>query len=170
MRMSRAVFLVAFVGLAACSSDRRLHDLRSFSGGPDEFLVLPGKQLEAPKDYTSLPTPTPGGANLTDQNPRGDAVAALGGKPSKMTPSGVPSTETALVTYVSRNGVSPAIREELSVEDAEFRKKQARFTNFRLVRVDRYAQAYRKQTLNAEYEAQRWRAAGVATPTSPPSN
>ncbi|WP_319825533.1 DUF3035 domain-containing protein [Thalassovita sp.] len=167
MRISRAVFLVAFVGLAACSGDNRLRDLRSFTGGPDEFLILPGKELEAPKDYTSLPTPTPGGANRTDQNPRGDAVAALGGKPSQLTPAGVPASEAGLVTYASRNGVQPAIRDELSEEDADFRKKQARFTRIRLVRVDRYNQAYRKEALNPYQELDRWRAAGVATPTAP---
>ncbi len=167
MRISRAVFFLAFVGLAACSGESRLRDLRSFTDGPDEFLILPGKQLEAPKDYSSLPTPTVGGTNRTDQNPRGDAVAALGGKPSQLTPSGVPSSESGLVTYASRNGITPAIREELAEEDADFRKSQARFTKIRIVRVDRYNQAYRKQALDPYQELDRWRAAGVATPTAP---
>lgn len=167
MRLSRAVFLVAILGLSACG-DGRLRDLRSFTGGPDEFSVIPSKELQQPKDYNSLPTPTPGGANITDQNPKGDAVAALGGRASALVPTGVPATEGALVTYVSRNGVNPAIREELATEDARFRKNQSRFTKIRIIRVDRYNQAYRKQRLDAYKEAARWRAAGANVPSAPP--
>lgn len=169
MRMSRAVFLVAFVGLAACGGDNRLRDLRSFTGGPDEFSVIPGKELQSPKDYSALPAPTPGGANLTDQNPRGDAVAALGGRASALVPNGVPAAESQLVSYASRNGVSPAIRSELASEDEAFRKRQSRFTKIRITRIDRYNQAYKKQRLNAYAEADRWRAAGANVPSAPPT-
>ena len=168
MRISRAVFLLAFVGLAACGGDTRLRDLRSFTGGPDEFSVLPSKELQSPKDYSSLPTPTPGGANLTDPNPRADGIKALGGKPGALVASGVPASEAGLVNYVSRNGVTPEIRQELSAEDAQFRKRQARFTKIRITRVDRYNQAYRKYRLNAYKEAARWRAAGANVPSAPP--
>ena len=140
MRLSRAVVLMAILGLSACSGDGRLRDLQSFTGGPDEFSVLPGKELQKPADYTALPAPTPGGGNVTDQNPRGDAVAALGGRASALVPTGVPATEGALVTYVSRNGVSPSIRQDLAAEDAKFRKGQARFTKIRITKVDRYNQ------------------------------
>ncbi|WP_211089788.1 DUF3035 domain-containing protein [Thalassobius vesicularis] len=170
MRISRALIIVACFGLAACSGDTRLRDLRSFTGGPDEFGILPGKELQQPKDYTSLPAPTPGGANLTDQYPLQDAVAALGGKPSRLVPSGVPSTEVALVNHVSRNGVTPSIRADLAAEDEKFRKSQSRFTKIRLIRIDRYEQAYRKQRLDAYAEADRWRAAGANVPSAPPSN
>lgn len=169
MRMSRAVFLVAILGLSACG-DGRLRDLRSFTGGPDEFSVLPGKELQQPKDYRTLPAPTPGGSNITDQNPRGDAVAALGGRASSLVPSGVPASEGALVSYVSRNGVAPAIRSELATEDEKFRKHQSRFTKIRLTKIDRYNQAYRKQRLDAYKEAARWRAAGANVPSAPPSD
>ncbi|SMO57811.1 Beta-barrel assembly machine subunit BamF [Thalassovita litoralis] len=170
MRMSRAVFLLAFVGLAACGGDARLRDLRSFTGGPDEFSVIPGKELQSPKDYASLPTPTPGGSNLTDPNPRADAVKALGGKPGALVPGGVPTSEVGLVNYVSRNGVAPAIRQELATEDEQFRKRQSRFTKIRITRIDRYNQAYRKQRLNAYKEAARWRAAGANVPSAPPED
>mgnify|MGYP001037014169 CR=1 FL=1 len=169
MRLSRAVFLMAFVGLAACSGDNRLRDLRSFTGGPDEFVVLPGEELQSPTNYATLPAPTPGGANLTDPNPRGDAVAALGGRASALVPSGIPTSESQMVSYVSRNGVAPAIRSELATQDAAFRKRQARFTHIRVIRVDRYAQAYRKQRLDAYAEAARWRAAGANVPSAPPA-
>lgn len=168
MRMSRAVVLVAILGLSACSGDGRLRDLQSFTGGPDEFSVLPSKELQQPANYASLPTPTPGGSNITDPNPKGDAVAALGGRSAALVPTGVPATEGALVSYVSRNGVNPAIRQELAAEDAKFRKGQARFTKIRITKVDRYNQAYRRQRLDAYKEAARWRAAGANVPTAPP--
>jgi hypothetical protein len=167
MRLSRAVILVAILGLAGCSGDNKLRDLRSFTGGPDEFGVIPGKELTQPKNYAELPTPTPGGANRTDQNPKADAVAVLGGRRSALVASGVPAADGALVNHVSRNGVSTTIRTDLADEDAAFRKRQGRFTNIRLVRVDRYNQAYRRHRLDARKEAARWRAAGVPTPTAP---
>jgi hypothetical protein len=43
MRLSRAVILVAIVALAGCSNSGKLRDLRSFTGGPDEFSVVPSK-------------------------------------------------------------------------------------------------------------------------------
>ncbi|MGH1353777.1 MAG: DUF3035 domain-containing protein [Thalassovita sp.] len=167
MRLSRAVILVAIVGLAGCSNDGKLRDLRSFTGGPDEFGVVPGKELVIPGSYSDLPQPTPGGANLTDQNPKADAVAALGGKRSALMATGVPAADGALLNHVSRNGVTPSIRADLAEEDAAFRKRQARFTNIRIVRVDRYNQAYRRLRLDAHKEAARWRAVGVPTPTAP---
>jgi hypothetical protein len=170
MRLSRAVILVAILGLAGCSNDGKLRDLRSFTGGPDEFSVVPGKELTQPKSYTDLPAPTPGGSNLTDQKPQADAVAALGGKRSALNASGVPAADGALVNHVSRNGVSATIRTDLAEEDAAFRKRQARFTNIRLVRVDRYNQAYRRHRLDAQKEAARWRAVGVPTPSAPYSS
>ena len=64
--------------------------------------------------------------------------------------------------------MNPAIREELATEDARFRKNQSRFTKIRIIRVDRYNQAYRKQRLDAYKEAARWRAAGANVPSAPP--
>ena len=170
MRLSRAVFLLAILGLSACGADGRLRDLRSNTGGPDEFSVLPSKELQQPSTYAALPVPTPGGSNITDQNPRGDAVAALGGRASALVPTGIPASEGNLVSYASRNGVDPQIRGELAEEDAQFRKRQARFTRIRITKVDRYKQAYRRQLLKSHDEAARWRAAGVRVPTAPPED
>jgi hypothetical protein len=94
-------------------------------------------------------------------------VAALGGKRSALQASGVPASDGALVNHVARNGVSPTIRADLAEEDAAFRKRQARFTNIRIVRVDRYNQAYRRLRLDPDKEAARWRAVGVSTPSAP---
>lgn len=154
--------------LAACGNDRGLRDLRSSAGGPDEFSVLPVAPLILPSDLNNLPTPTPGGSNITDPSPNADAVAVLGGNPSALTAAGIPASDTALITATSRNGVDPAIRETLAAEDEAFRNRQSRFGFFR--GRDRYFGAYSRQALDAYSELQRFRDAGVATPTAPPLN
>lgn len=172
--MPRALVLIfAVLAVSACSGNDRdigLRDLRSFTGGPDEFMVLPGKELQQPADYASLPTPTPGGSNLTDQNPLGDGVEALGGRATALVlTDGIPTADSALVSHVSRNGVTSDIRETLAAEDEEFRRFNSRFTKLKLVKVDRYNRAYRRQALDPKVEALKWRGFGVLTPTSPPS-
>ena len=81
----------------------------------------------------------------------------------------VRASDGALVRHASRNGVDPNIRADLAERDAKFRKRKARLTQFRIVPVDRYDQAYKRQALNAEAEAARWRRAGARTPSSPPA-
>lgn len=153
--------------LTACASgDRGLRDLRSNGGGPDEFQVLPVNPLILPNDVTNLPTPTPGGTNRTDPAPNADAVAALGGNPNALIPNGIPARDGALIAAASRNGVDPAIRQTLAAEDEAFRTRQSRFGFFR--GRDRYFQAYARQALDAYAELQRFRNAGVATPSAPP--
>jgi hypothetical protein len=44
---------------------------------------------------------------------------------------------------------------------------QGRFSQIKLFRVDRYNQIYRRQTLDAKKEVQRWRELGVGTPSMP---
>lgn len=172
--MPRALLLIAALALAACSGDGRdirLRDLRSFTGGPDEFSVLPGKELQAPESYATLPEPTPGGTNLTDQNPLGDGIAALGGKPAALLPGqGIPAADSALVSHVSRNGVSADIRAILAIEDLEFRRRASRLSKLKIKREDQYNKAYRRQSIDPHVELRRWRRIGVATPSAPPGN
>jgi len=66
----------------------------------------------------------------------------------------------------SFNGV--AILSKLPLED--IRRGFSRFTGWRLANPDRYDEVYRRFHLNAYAELARWRAAGVETPTAPPSN
>ena len=158
------------LSLAACSGDGGLRELDSNKAGPDEFDVLPLKPLAEPDSYTTLPVPTPGGVNRADVQPNADAVVALGGRPSALAESGgIPSSDAALVRQAGRYGTTPDIRAELAEADAAFRKRQARFTNIRLVPVDRYAQAYRRETLDPYAEAERFRKLGIRTPAAPPS-
>lgn len=167
--MRRIVILALIpLALAACANTG-LRDLRNTSDGPDEFMLQPAKPLEAPSSYTELPAPTPGQANLTDRSALNEGVVAFGGRP-EAEGAGIPASDGALVRAASRMGVTAGVREDLAETDAKFRKRKARFTQFRLVPVDRYNQAYKRQTLNAGAEAARWRRAGARTPSSPPAN
>lgn len=166
----RRLTILALVMLVGACGERniQLKDIRSFTGGPDEFLVLPAKPLEEPPSFTTLPPPTPGAANRTDQNPQADAVVALGGRPDRLAANGVAAQDAALVAAASRNGVTADVRSKVATEDEAFRRQQSRFTKIRLVRVDRYNQAYRNQSLRPHDELARWRRAGAVTPAAPP--
>ncbi len=162
------VILSAALAVAGCS-DKGLRDLRAPGTGPDEFMILPTKPLTAPQDYQVLPAPTPGGTNLTDQYPKADAVAALGGRPSALEGgAGIPASDAALVAASSRYGVPANTRVALAEEDAKFRKRQSRMTRIRLFPVDRYQQAYRKQSLDPFAQTDLFRTRNAGTPTSPP--
>ncbi|WP_299400917.1 DUF3035 domain-containing protein [uncultured Roseobacter sp.] len=166
--MSRILALILITACVSACANQGLRDLRSNSRGPDEFIVEPKAELQTPDDLTALPTPTPGQGNLTDVDPNSDAVVALGGRPSQGT--AIPASDGALVTAASRFGVTPDIRQDLAREDAEFRRRQSRFTQYRLFPEDLYNRAYRRQRLDAEATADLWRRAGAKTPSYPPLN
>ena len=167
----RYAFFLGIIGsmmLSACSdTPPKLRDLYDPYAGPEEFAISPNLELEMPEDLASLPTPTPGGKNLTDPNPKGDAIALLGGDPNRVTASQSGANDGALWTYATRFGFDPNIRETISEEDRRFRLIQGRFSQIKLFRVDRYNQIYRRQTLDAKKEVQHWRERGVSTPSMP---
>ena len=154
--------------LGACSTDQRLMNLDSGSDGPDEFAILPTRALELPPDLNVLPAPTPGGTNLTDPAPMGDAVAALGGNPGQLAQQGIGAADGALVTYAGRGGVAPTIRQDLAEADAAFRARNGRRVLETLARTPVYQRAYRDYSLDAQAENERWQRAGAQTPTAPP--
>ncbi len=163
-----AVLILIPLAFAGCAN-KGLRDLQPNGPGPDEFLVNPVKPLAEPADYTALPPPTPGRANLTDRSAIAEGVAAFGGRPESAN-AGIPAGDGALVQHASRRGVNPNIRQTLATEDAAFRKRKQRFTQIRLGPTDRYEQAYQRQALDQAKEARRWRRAGARTPSSPPTN
>ncbi len=166
--MRRIAYLVLIpLALGACANNG-LRDLQNVSDGPNEFMIQPAKPLEKPTSYSDLPPPTPGQGNLTDRSALNEGIVAFGGKP-ETAGAGIPASDGALVQHASRLGVAANIRTDLAQSDAKFRKRKARFTQFRIVKVDRYNQAYRRLTLDADSEAARWRRAGARTPSSPPS-
>ncbi|MDW4498392.1 DUF3035 domain-containing protein [Sulfitobacter sp. D35] len=167
MRLMLGMILTSLV-LGGCAN-KGLHDLRRYGDGPDEFIVLPKKPLEQPQSYAQLPAPTPGQANRTDVYPVQDALAAVGGQ--AQSPLGpVPASDAALVAAASRHGVAPNIRQVVAEEDAEFRRRKARLTQYRIVPTDSYNEAYRREALNQGDTAQAWRRAGARTPSYPPQN
>jgi hypothetical protein len=160
---------VALMALAACGGGKgtpHLMNLRSGTDGPDEFSILPPKALAIPPDLTVLPEPTPGGANLTDQNPMADAVVALGGKPHSA--GGIPAADSRLVTYASRNGLTTGIRASLAADDLAFRKKHPGKLLERAFGLTTYFDAYKSMWLDAYAELAKWRAVGARTPSAPP--
>jgi hypothetical protein len=163
-----ALLCVLPVLIAGCANVG-LRDLRSNSKGPDEFGILPVGALQEPASYNDLPVPTPGGANLVDRSALAEGAQALGGTLGD--PNGsIPARDGALVQHASRLGVSPDIRTTLAQTDADFRRRKARLTQFRIVPVDRYNQAYRGEALDPQAEQNRWRRAGARTPSAPPAN
>lgn len=157
--------------LSACS--KREPDLKTLSSrgaGPDEFSIVPGKPLTSPTDFSSLPVPTPGQTNLTDPTPQADAIATLGGNPSAVTRTDIPSADRGLINYASRKGVQPNVRDELAAADYTFRKRRSGGGLAKWFNRDRYAAAYKRLTLDQYLELERLRAAGVKTPDAPPQN
>ena len=153
--------------LAGCSDEPRLLNLGASTRTPDEFGIVPSKPLSAPADYSSLPTPTPGGSNLTDQTPNGDAVAAMGGNPAVLTRAGIPASDGALLNYTGRNGVAVDVRADLAAADLAFRKRNNAAFFRGWFGGNAYFKAYARQSLDQQKELARLRAAGVKTPSAP---
>ncbi|MBE9637859.1 DUF3035 domain-containing protein [Salipiger mangrovisoli] len=169
MKLSHLVLMLGMTGLVACTtSDRTLHQMRNNRGTPEEFAIVPNKPLEMPQSFAELPVPTPGSANRTDQTPRADAVAALGGNPALLATGEVPGRDAALVNRASRYGRDGSIRTQLAVEDAEIRRSKSRF-NWKLFKDDEYNKVYRDQTLSPYGALNAYRSAGARTPSAPPA-
>ncbi len=99
MRYAVVFGIIGSMMLSACSdTPPKLRDLYDPYAGPEEFAISPNLELEMPQDLASLPTPTPGGKNLTDPNPKGDAIALLGGDPNRVTASQSGTNDGALWT------------------------------------------------------------------------
>jgi len=161
--------VAAVIGVSGCANkDGSMMNLRSTGAGPDEFAILPTKPLTMPKDFTALPTPTPGSENLTDPTPRADAVAALGGNPKYLRANGIARGDKGIVATATRYGVSSNIREVLASEDTEFRKKHRGKFLERLFGTTVYFSAYRPMTLDRYAELRRMRRAGIRNVAAPP--
>lgn len=173
--MQRVIVLISLVmglGLLAACGDRgdpQLLNVRQSQEGPDEFAILPSKPLQTPEDLSALPTPTPGAANRVDVTPTRDAIAVLGGSPSRLDRDGK-ITDGAIVNHASRFGRDPDIRQTLAASDLEFRKRNRGRVLERLANVNVYFKAYRQQSLDQHAELERLRRAGVRTPSAPPED
>jgi hypothetical protein len=172
MILSRVTLLVVVLAtVAGCSKrgdDVQLSRIEKPGEGPDEFSIIPGKELQAPESYNALPAPAPGAANLTDQNPKGDGIAALGGNPSALSAGAASQRDAGLVQHASRYGVQSGIRQTLASEDRDVRRRYGRRNILRIGPTDDYADAYKRQWLNSHAEQRRLRRLGIETPTAPP--
>lgn len=165
------MMVLAAALVTGCGSSNREPQLMNVSASidrPDEFSILPTKPLEQPEDYAVLPEPTPGGTNRTDPTPREDAVAALGGNPAAVTRTGVPSSDSALLSHARRYGVTPTIREDLAAFDLEYRRANDGRLLERVFRLNVYYRAYAPMSLDQHAELERWRARMARTPSAPP--
>ncbi|MBE9476149.1 MAG: DUF3035 domain-containing protein [Proteobacteria bacterium] len=160
--------------LSACGNDPvfgKNGNFRLKDAGPDEFSVLPTKELVFPEDYATLPEPTLGSRNRAEITPQRDAIAVLGGKPEQLDSKTIGSGEQPLITAASRHGVSPEIRETLAAEDKEYRKKnRARFFDKWFHNDKGYLKRHEGQTLDAYKELSRLRTIGVRTPSVGPDS
>ncbi len=171
MRLTRMIVMTGLIlVIAACSRDRdiTLTRLKNPGDGPDEFGITPGLPLQEPGSYSELPTPTPGQANLTDQNPRADGIAALGGDAQRAN-QGIATSDAGLVQHANRYGTQAGIRTTLRAEDEAVRKAYGRRNILRIGPRDDYTSAYKRQWLDPALERDRLQRAGVITPTAPPS-
>ena len=165
----RAIALtMTMLWLAACSTDPHLMSNTGSGDGPDEFGIVPTKPLQMPEDLNALPSPTPGGSNITDPTPLGDAVAALGGNPGQLAAQGIGASDGALVNYASRLGRDPAIRQITAQEDVAWRSRHSRRLLEVMARTNVYYRAYEPMTLDSWAELERWRLTGVRVPAAPP--
>jgi hypothetical protein len=164
MGFGRVVAAVLALGLvAACGQgEPELMNLRA-GDGPDEFAILPPKPLQLPPDLAALPTPTPGAGNLTDPDPRGDAIAALGGNPA-----GGLAGDAALLNHTARYGRAADIRATLAAEDYAFRDRNRGRVLERLFNTTVYYRAYADMSLDQQAELRKWRRRGIPTPSAPP--
>ncbi len=160
------------IALGACAQNPvfgKNGNFRLKDAGPDEFAILPTKELVMPEDYKTLPEPTLGEKNRVDLTPESDAVAALGGKPARLQSPAIGAGEQALIVAASQYGVSSNIREQLAQEDARYRHKhRARFYERWVYSDASYLKRLKGQTLLPYPELKRLRAMGVRTPAVPP--
>lgn len=158
----------ATLTLGACSDSDTpiLMHAAAQERGPDEFSILPTSPLEMPPSLTELPPPNPGGMNRVDPQPMADIARALGGNPAAAVASG--TVDGGIVNYASRHGRDPSIRAQLAAEDLDFRQRNRGRLLERLFSVNVYHNAYQFMWLDKYAELERWRRAGVRTPTAPP--
>ncbi|MEO0693001.1 MAG: DUF3035 domain-containing protein, partial [Pseudomonadota bacterium] len=77
--------------------------------------------------------------------------------------------DAGLISYTTRFGTDPAIRQELAQADLEFRRDNDGRLFERILNVNVYFDAYEDLQLDQRRELDRFRAAGVRTPAAPPT-
>ncbi len=157
------------MAVTACGRDKEIFDkngdFKIRDAGPDEFAIVPTKELEIPEDTTTLPEPALGSVNRVDLVPQKDAVAALGGQPDRLDSTLVANDEQALIAAASRNGVSADIRDQIAEDDKKFNKKNRRKRFERWFGFGSRLKTYQNQSIEQTQELNRLRRQGVRTPS-----
>jgi hypothetical protein len=167
LRLFLKSFLLLCVITSCSESDPNLFSLKNSGSGPDEFALVTLREIQMPADFSILPKPTMGGANLTDQNPREDVILALGGSLTAKTDL-TQKDDKLLEETASRFGVIENIRDELSLEDRQFRSENRGLLLERLVSLNVYFKAYSSMTLDSIKESERLSKLGVKIFAIPP--
>lgn len=167
-QIALATLGAALLALGACAKPENpvLMNAAAQHTGPDEFSILPTKPLEMPTSLAELPQPNPSGTNRVDPQPRADVARALGGSPAVALAGG--AVDGGIVNHASRFGRDGGIRAQLASEDLEHRKDNRGRLLERIFAVNVYNKAYAFMSLDKYAEVERWRRAGVRTPTAPP--
>lgn len=160
--MKLVMCAVVLITVSACAPKSVMSPM-AVVNGPDEFAITPPKPLEEPKDFSALPVPTLGAANLTDATPKADAIVALGGRVPTAT-----GLDGGIVTYASRYGVDQNIRNDLAKSDTRFRKVKTAAPAWPWTK-NKYERAYRRFALDPWAELERLRALGILVPSAPPN-
>jgi hypothetical protein len=171
MAITRAGLTIAvagLLGLGACSpkGEPILMHAAAQKRGPDEFAIVPTRPLEMPPSLAALPEPNPGGINRVDPQPRADVARALGGSATAAVAPG--AADGGIVNHTSRFGRDANIRAQLADEDYDTRDRNRGRLLERLLAVNVYNRAYEPMWLDKHAELERWRRAGVRTPSAPP--
>jgi hypothetical protein len=170
-RITATMALLAAV--AGCGGDPRTDDspdlvervVANAYEAPEEFAVVPKKPLVMPSDMTALPPPSAPGTSRSEPDPRGDALAALGGRPGGR---GTGGADRALLAAAGAQNARPDIRAVLAAEDARFRDRNKGLVLDRMFGVFTEGDRYAQYKLDAEAELLRLRARGVWVPQLPP--
>jgi hypothetical protein len=125
-------------------------------------MVLPTRPLEMPESFATLPPPKPGTVNRVDYQPHVEAIAGLTGAPG---PAG---NADGAVLVAQAGPRQPGIRQELAVEDVEWRNTHHGLLIPRLLAKDKETVTYQPMILDSAAEFERLRAAGVEVPAAPP--
>ena len=120
-----------------------------------------------PSDFSKLPTPTLGGANLTDINPQEEVITALGGV--LQVADDTLENDKSLKEAVSRFGLVDNIKDELYLADKKFREENKGLFLERLVNMNVYFRAYSSMTLDSIKEMDRLSELGVKILALPPN-
>ena len=168
IRLYLKSFLVFFVITSCSESEPDLFSLKNLNNGPDEFSLVTLRAIQMPTDFSILPKPTPGGGNLTDQNPQQDVIVALGGSLTVKT-NLIQKDDKLLEETASRFGVMKNIRNELALEDAKFRTENRGLLLERWVNKNVYFKAYASMTLDSNQELERLSKLGVKILAIPPA-